>query len=139
MAEITREQYLARKSFYDNRMNALAKQNQAVNKIVKAAKREKGYEIKRSQIVKGDRSKGLSPVLISQGKKGTLRISGRTYPENGGDGKYKTEVKSRRLMIGFGGSAWQDATSKWDKPSKSERRLLSKSGGGRGSSGHSGG
>ena len=120
-------------------MNALAKQNQAVNKIVKAAKREKGYEIKRSQIVKGDRSKGLSPVLISQGKKGTLRISSRTYPENGGDGKYTTEVKSRRLMVGFGGSAWQDATSKWDKPSKSERRLLSKVGGGRGSSGHSGG
>lgn len=124
MAAITHEQYLARKSFYDNRMDALAKQNQAVNKIVKAAKREKGYEIKRSQIVKGDRSKGLSPVLISQGKKGTLRISSRTYPENGGDGKYTTEVKSRRLMIGFGGSAWQDATSKGQAQQKRAKIII---------------
>lgn len=67
MAAITYEQYLAMKSFYDNRMNALAKQNQAVNKIVKAAKREKGYEIKRSQMIV---QKALVPYSFHKERKG---------------------------------------------------------------------
>ena len=141
MAKITREQYLANKKFYDRRMDALQEQQKRLNKIVKGAKQEKGYFLKRAVVIKGDKARGLSDMLVSPGKKkGTIRIAGRAYPENGGDGNYMVETKSRFLRHGFfGSSAWQDSPSSYGPLSASEKKLLRRSGGGHGSSGHRGG
>lgn len=142
MAQITREQYLKNRKFYDRRTAALQEQNKRVSKIVRGAKQERGYSLSRPITVKGDKARGLSDVLISPGaKKGTIRIASRSYPENGGDGNYTVETKSRVLRHGFfGSSAWQDATSSYGPLSAIEKKLLRRSGsGGHGSSGRSGG
>lgn len=69
MAKITREQYLANKKFYDRRMDALQEQQKRLNKIVKGAKQEKGYFLKRAVVIKGDKARGLSDMLVSPGKR----------------------------------------------------------------------
>ena len=69
MAKITREQYLANKKFYDRRMGALQEQQKRLNKIVKGAKQEKGYFLKRAVVIKGDKARGYLICWFHRGKR----------------------------------------------------------------------